>query len=196
MGKNEKQGIIIDAALEVFRQKGYANARMADIAKRAGVSYGLVYHYFGSKEVLFDLIVESWWNALYSMMDKEIASKRQFPEKLVNIIKFFLDTYGQKPNLMSIFVSEVCRSSVYHTEEGLSKFLKFFNLCEEIMAQGQKDGFLNNEVPPHHLTYIFYGSIETFISVMVLGKEPLTKKRQERATNAILHVFIDGARAR
>jgi len=196
MGKNEKQGMIIDAALEVFREKGYANARMADIARRAGVSYGLVYHYFGSKEVLFDLIVESWWNDLYAVMEKEIASEEPFPEKLVNIIRFFLDTYGQKPNLMSIFVSEVCRSSVYHTEEGLSKFLKFFSLCEEIMVQGQNSGFLISEIPPHHLTYIFYGSIETFISVMVLGKEPLTKKRQERATNAILRVFIDGARAR
>jgi len=196
MGKNEKQGMIIDAALEVFREKGYANARMADIARRAGVSYGLVYHYFGSKEVLFDIIVESWWNDLYAVMEKEIASDELFPEKLVNIIRFFLDTYGQKPNLMSIFVSEVCRSSVYHTEEGLSKFLKFFSLCEEIMVQGQNSGFLISEIPPHHLTYIFYGSIETFISVMVLGKEPLTKKRQERATNAILRVFIDGARAR
>jgi TetR/AcrR family transcriptional regulator, fatty acid metabolism regulator protein len=196
MGKNEKQGMIIDAALEVFRQKGYANARMADIAKKAGVSYGLVYHYFGSKEVLFDIIVESWWSALYSTIEKEITSSDPIPDKLTNIIKFFLDTYGQKPNLMSIFVSEVSRSSVYHTEEGLSKFMKFFNLCEEIMAQGQQNGFLSKEVSPHHLTYIFYGSIETFISVMVLGKEPLTKKRQERATNAILHVFIDGARAR
>lgn len=196
MGKNEKQGMIIDAALEVFREKGYANARMADIARRAGVSYGLVYHYFGSKEVLFDIIVESWWNDLYAVMEKEIASDEPFPEKLVNIIRFFLDTYGQKPNLMSIFVSEVCRSSVYHTEEGLSKFLKFFSLCEEIMVQGQNSGFLISEIPPHHLTYIFYGSIETFISVMVLGREPLTKKRQERATNAILRVFIDGARAR
>ena len=196
MGKNEKQGMIIDAALEVFREKGYANARMADIARRAGVSYGLVYHYFGSKEVLFDLIVESWWNDLYAVMEKEIASEEPFSEKLVNIIRFFLDTYGQKPNLMSIFVSEVCRSSVYHTEEGLSKFLKFFGLCEEIMVQGQSSGFLISEIPPHHLTYIFYGSIETFISVMVLGREPLTKKRQERATNAILRVFIDGARAR
>jgi hypothetical protein len=64
------------------------------------------------------------------------------------------------------------------------------------MAQGQESGFLGKEIPPHHLTYIFYGAIETFISVMVLGKEPLTKKRQERATNAILKVFIDGARAR
>jgi TetR/AcrR family transcriptional regulator, fatty acid metabolism regulator protein len=196
MRKNVKQGMIIDAALEVFRQRGYANARMADIARRAGVSYGLVYHYFGSKEVLFEMIVESWWSALYGMMDHEIASGDDIRDKLVNIIEFFLNTYGQKPNLMSIFVSEVCRSSVYHTEEGLSKFLKFFSLCEQVMVQGQESGFLIKDVPPHHLTYIFYGAIETFISVMVLGKEPLTKKRQERATNAILQVFIDGARAR
>jgi TetR/AcrR family fatty acid metabolism transcriptional regulator len=196
MRKNAKQGMIIDAALEVFRQRGYANARMADIARSAGVSYGLVYHYFGSKEVLFEMIVESWWSALYAMMEKEIASGDDIRDKLVNIIEFFLNTYGQKPNLMSIFVSEVCRSSVYHTEEGLSKFLKFFSLCEQVMVQGQESGFLIKDVPPHHLTYIFYGAIETFISVMVLGKEPLTKKRHQRATNAILRVFIDGARAR
>ena len=196
MKKNAKQVIIIDAALKIFWERGYANARMADIARRAGVSYGLVYHYFRSKEVLFEMIVESWWSALYAMMEKEITSGDDIRDKLVNIIEFFLNTYGQKPNLMSIFVSEVCRSSVYHTEEGLSRFLKFFNLCEQVMVQGQESGFLIKDVPPHHLTYIFYGAIETFISVMVLDKEPLTKKRHERATKSILQVFIDGARAR
>lgn len=194
MAKTDKQEMIIDAALEVFREKGYANARMADIARRAGVSYGLVYHYFGSKEVLFDLIVETWWNDLYTMMEREKASDGHFREKLVNIIQFFLDTYVRRPNLISIFVSEVCRSSVYHTEEGLSKFLKFFSLCEDIMVEGQERGFLKKDISPHHLTYIFYGAIETFISVMVLGREPLTKKRQERAANAILQVFMDGAK--
>lgn len=195
MTKAVKQEMIIDAALEVFREKGYANARMADIARRAGVSYGLVYHYFGSKEVLFDLIVGTWWNDLYSMMEREKASKGVFRDKLIHIIRFFLDTYVRKPNIISIFVSEVCRSSVYHTEEGLSKFLKFFSLCEEIMLEGQKGGCLKKDIPPHHLTYIFYGAIETFISVMVLGKEPLTKKRQERAVNAIMDVFMDGAKS-
>jgi len=194
MAKNDKQEMIIDAALEVFREKGYANARMADIARRAGVSYGLVYHYFGSKEVLFDLIVETWWNDLYTMMEREKASNGRFREKLVNIIQFFLDTYVKRPNLISIFVSEVCRSSVYHTEEGLAKFLKFFSLCEDIMVDGQEQGLLRKDISPHHLTYIFYGAIETFISVMVLGREPLTKKRQERAASAILQVFMDGAK--
>ncbi len=194
MAKTDKQEMIIDAALEVFRQKGYANARMADIARRANVSYGLVYHYFGSKEVLFDLIVEKWWSELYAMMNREKESNGVFREKLIHIIQFFLDTYVQRPNLISIFVSEVCRSSVYHTQEGLSRFLKFFSLCEDIMLEGQKQGILKKDIPPRHLTYIFYGAIETFISVMVLGKEPLTKKRQERAVNAIMGVFMDGAK--
>ena len=195
MAKGDKQEMIIDAALEVFREKGYASARMADIARRAGVSYGLVYHYFGSKEVLFDLIVETWWSDLYTMMDREKKAKGDFSDKLIHIIRFFLETYVQRPNLMSIFVSEVCRSSVYHTEEGLSKFLKFFSLCEEIMLQGQKQGVLKKDIPTHHLSYIFYGAIETFISVMVLGKEPLTKKRLERAVHAIMEVFMEGAKA-
>ena len=59
----------------------------------------------------------------------------------------------------------------------------------------EEKGYLKKDIPPHHLTYIFYGAIETFISVMVLGKEPLTKKRQERAVNAIMEVFMDGAKA-
>ena len=62
------------------------------------------------------------------------------------------------------------------------------------MLEGQKQGILKKDIPPRHLTYIFYGAIETFISVMVLGKEPLTKKRQERAVNAIMGVFMDGAK--
>jgi TetR/AcrR family fatty acid metabolism transcriptional regulator len=195
MARGDKQEIIIDAALEVFRDRGYANARMADIARKAGVSYGLVYHYFGSKEVLFNLIVESWWNDLYSMLETEKAAEGDFRDKLVHILEFFLNTYTRKPNLISIFVSEVCRSSVYHTEEGLARFLKFFSLCEEIMLEGQKRGILKKEVPPHHLTYIFYGAIETFISVMVLGREPLTRKRQDRAVSAVMEVFMSGAGA-
>ena len=66
--------------------------------------------------------------------------------------------------------------------------------CEDVMVEGQKKGFLKKEISSHHLTYIFYGAIETFISVMVLGREPLTKKRQERAASAILQVFMDGAK--
>jgi len=196
MAKNDKQELIIDAALEVFCEKGYANTRMADIAKRAGVSYGLVYHYFESKEAFFDNIVEKWWATLYEILEAEKSSSGSFQEKLENIIQFFLDTYSNKFYLLSIFVTEVSRSSHYRTERGLARFRKFFALFDEIMSNGQKSGYFRNDISPHYLTYIFLGAIEAFISVMVLGKEKLTKKREQRTIDSIVHVFLCGAKAR
>ena len=195
MAKNDKQELIIDAALEVFCEKGYANTRMADVARVAGVSYGLVYHYFGSKEVLFDVIVESWWDDLYAWLDMEKGAPAPVAQKLENLIRYLLDRYQNKPNLVSIFVTEVSRSSVYHTARGLAKFNKYFALTEEIMREGQDQGVLRKDVPPHYLTYIFLGAIEVFMSVMVLGKENLTNEREERTVNGIIQVFLHGAKA-
>jgi len=193
--KNNKQEIIVDAALEVFRDKGYANTRMADVARRAGVSYGLVYHYFTSKEMLFNVIVEGWWSRLYQMLKDEGVSNTGCREKLENIISFFLDTYAEKQTLVSIFVTEVSRSSVYHRAGGLAKFRTFFSLTEEIMEEGQKKGFLRSDMGPHYLTYIFLGAIEAFISIMVLGKEEVTRERRDRTINGIIEVFLSGAMA-
>ncbi|MBN2284348.1 MAG: TetR/AcrR family transcriptional regulator [Deltaproteobacteria bacterium] len=193
MAKNDKQEMIIDAALEVFCEKGYANTRMADIAKKAGVSYGLVYHYFESKEAFFDNIVEKWWNTLYEMLENQRQSDAELKEKLANIIRFFLDTYSNRFFLLSIFITEVSRSSLYRTERGLMRFRKFFTMCDEIMSDAQKKGILRKDVPPHYMTYIFLGAMEAFISVMVLGKEKLNRQRAERTINAIIRIFLCGA---
>jgi len=196
MGKNDKQDLIIEAALAVFREKGYANTRMADIAKRAGVSYGLVYHYFGSKDVLFDVIVDTWWNSAHAMLDAQKDPGIDFEQKLINIIRFFLDTYANNPDLITIFVTEVSRSSVYHTPKGLANFRKTFKHFEDIMGDGQKSGFLRKDIGTHYLTYIFLGAIEAFISVMVLGNEPMSAERERRAINSIIQVFLYGARVK
>lgn len=50
---------IIDAAMNVFAQKGFVRATNKDIAREAGITPGLIYHYFESKEALLQAIVES-----------------------------------------------------------------------------------------------------------------------------------------
>ena len=52
---------ILDAAIRVFARQGFHACRVSDIAREAGVAYGLVYHYFNSKDqVLNELFVERW----------------------------------------------------------------------------------------------------------------------------------------
>src|SRR5690242_19341319 len=55
--KEERPGEIIAAAMAVFAEKGFAAARLEDIARRAGVSKGALYLYFETKEDLFHAVV-------------------------------------------------------------------------------------------------------------------------------------------
>lgn len=56
--KADRPGEIVDAALAVFAEKGFAAARLDEIAKRAGVSKGALYLYFETKEELFRAVVD------------------------------------------------------------------------------------------------------------------------------------------
>lgn len=55
--KDARPGELIDAAIDVFAERGFAAARLDDIAQRAGVTKGTVYLYFSSKEELFEAAV-------------------------------------------------------------------------------------------------------------------------------------------
>ena len=57
--KDARPAELLDAALEVFAEKGFAAARMEDIATRAGASKGTIYLYFPSKEAVFQALVQS-----------------------------------------------------------------------------------------------------------------------------------------
>jgi len=57
--KEDRPQEITEAAFEVFAEKGYAAARVEEVAKRAGVSKGLTYLYFKTKEELFKAVVKS-----------------------------------------------------------------------------------------------------------------------------------------
>lgn len=197
MDRTEREKFIIEAALKVFSTKGYASTRMADIAKEADMSYGLVYHYFENKEKLFDAIVEDWWTGYYGELEMLRKSDRSTEEKLVQIIRYILKVYEQKPSQISIYVTEVSRGFVYHADsKGKDKFNKLFSLCQDIMLDGQQQGVLRKDIRANYLTYLFLGSIDTFLSVMILGNEKLNETRHQRFIEGIINVFLHGALVR
>jgi AcrR family transcriptional regulator len=60
----DKPRQILDAAVRVFAARGYESSRVGDIAKEAGVAYGLVYHYYGSKEAVLEAVFREAWGSL------------------------------------------------------------------------------------------------------------------------------------
>ena len=52
----DKRRLILDAAIRVFARRGFHHCRVSDVADEAGVAYGLVYHYFESKEEILNTL--------------------------------------------------------------------------------------------------------------------------------------------
>ena len=193
--KKDKESAIFKAALKIVKQKGFHKARISDIAKEAGISYGLVYHYFKNKEELFDVILNRWWDGLFRLMADIAKAEYHAHKKLSSIIYHFLDTYQSEPELVNIFITEISRSTTNLTNKRLDHFKKFMFLTEAVIEEGQKKEDLRSDFRARYLTYIFLGALETFVSAMVLADQRIKDDGQkERIAESILEVFLNGAR--
>jgi AcrR family transcriptional regulator len=80
--KEDRPAEITEAALEAFAEKGYAATRVDEVAKRAGVSKGLLYLYFKTKEDLFKAVIRSFLSpkidALISNIEQNDLSAEEF----------------------------------------------------------------------------------------------------------------------
>ncbi len=193
--KEDREGVIFEAALKVITEKGFHRARMSDIARKAGISYGLVYHYFKKKEDLFDAVLNNWWDRLFALLREVARGQEDVRRKLRSIILYFLNTYQSKPELVSIFITEISRSTANLTPVRLERFKGFMSLTEGVIRHGQEQGVLRNDFKARYLTTIFLGALETFVSTMVLADQRIKSNAQkERIADSILEVFINGAR--
>lgn len=97
---------ILDTALMVFAEKGFANTSVKDLAKAGGISTGLMYHYFPSKEKLLEEAVEhhSFLPQLREMLKD--TKDQQYHEVAKNIALEFLNLLEQKSIIVKIFLQE------------------------------------------------------------------------------------------
>ncbi len=70
MKREKRRSLILSAALEVFSEKGYHSASVADIIKKAGVARGTFYLYFGSKRAVFEQLLDELFALLISAVKR------------------------------------------------------------------------------------------------------------------------------
>ena len=126
---------ILDAAVRVFARQGFHACRVSDIAREAGVAYGLVYHYFNSKdEVLNKLFIERWSLLLQAI--EEIDSRPVAPrEKLDAVAGFIIDSYRHDPELMKVIIVEVTRAANSFGRTHLPEIRQAYDLIAKIVAR-------------------------------------------------------------
>ena len=79
---------IIFSALKVLCEKGYANATINDIVKKAKCSHGLFYHYFENKKSIFDALIERRGKHIMDFLDEVLKSDDNYVEKLTKLTEY------------------------------------------------------------------------------------------------------------
>jgi len=163
--REERRQALAAAAAEVFAEKGFAGARIVDVAERAGVGKGTVYEYFRSKEELFFAVFEQMRRGIHARIDAEMDRDAPAVERLASLVRSLVaeavaqaDLYGVTFELWS-----GCSHEVYGErlrEEFADLYRDFRGHLAGLVREGQADGRLNPSLDPDGLAAAIVGAVD------------------------------------
>ena len=190
IASEDKRTRILDAAIRVFAERGYHEARVGDIAEDAGVAHGLLYHYFASKDdVLRTIFVENWGQLIARFRAVEGADEAA-GEKLEGIAKILLRTWRNDPALVTVMVREVARS--HQLQDRVDEVREAFAIVQRIVEEGQSAGTFRRDVDARLASWLFYGGLEEVLTGWVLGQLPDSEDDVARAERTAVDVALRG----
>jgi len=195
-GAAERRRQILDAAVRVFARQGFHTCRVSDIADEAGVAYGLVYHYFRSKDEVLDTLFQERWSLMTALIEDIDRQELPVRDKLRSITSFIFDSYRHDPELMKVIIVEVTRAANSFGQTHLQEIRKAYDGIALIVEHGQAAGELRSDITPQFAAMAFYGAIEQVLTGWIFDLLPFGEQEAERAKTLIIETICGGLDAR
>ena len=161
---------LLAAAVRVCAEKGYHACRVSDIAREAGASHGLVYHYFSSKDEVLETIFRENWGVVATAIAQIAEADDSAAEKLRRIAAVTLHAWRRDPGVVRVIVREIARSP--QLQQRLGAFTQAFDALERVIREGQERGELDRGLDPGFATYAAWGMIDEVLTGWVLERLP------------------------
>jgi len=188
----DKRRLILDAAVRVFARQGFHACRVSDIADEAGVAYGLVYHYFASKDEVLDTLFLERWNVMLELIREVDAEPLPVREKLIAIASFIVESYRHDPDLMKVIIVEVTRAANSFGNTHIATIRNAYDLIGEIITKAQADGVFRAEIDARFAAMAFYGVVEQLLTGWIFELLPQGDEHFERAKWLVVETVCGG----
>ena len=188
----DKRRQILDAAVRVFARQGFHTCRVSDIADEAQVAYGLVYHYFSSKEQILDTLFLERWDLMLAAIAEADAVRQAPREKLYAIASFIVDSYRRDPELMKVIIVEVTRAANTFGRTHLGKIRDAYAQIAAIVQRAQQEGAFRTEITPEFAALAFYGAVEQALTGWIFDRAPVSNGELEQAKTLIVETICRG----
>jgi TetR/AcrR family fatty acid metabolism transcriptional regulator len=199
-GGRDKRQLILDAAIKVFARTGYHGSRVSDIAREAGIAYGLVYHYFKNKEEVLDTIFDEQWTAFIDAVETICDGGGSTEDKLHSVAALILNAYRVRRDWVKVLVFEIQRSPRFHDRDRLEAMGRLFGVVANVLAEAQKCGELRGDLDPRIASYLFVGGLDIVVTGRVLdvlhveGDAGDESKYYLKVAHTVVDLFLNGMR--
>jgi TetR/AcrR family fatty acid metabolism transcriptional regulator len=191
--ESERRRTILRAAIDVFARKGYHGCRIADVAKEAGVAYGLVYHYFKNKDELLETVFDTGWSGFVTRVRAVVEAEGTLAQKVHGIVDVAFEAYRVDPRAVKVLILEIARSPAGSRVNRQTAFVDAIRLSSGLFSQAKEAGELRADMDPQLASALLFGNIEMGLTAFVVG---LTDSRDtaalERAKAQIANSFLYG----
>jgi AcrR family transcriptional regulator len=161
---------LLEAAKEIFEEDGFLEARISDIAERAGLSHGSFYHYFESKEEIFRQIAESVDDQLSAPMDTVIfdTSSAATPhERIREALRRHVESYRQEAQIIGV-IEEVSRYDEHVGTLRMERHQRYQQQVATSIRQLQQHGLADPDLDPKVTAAILGAMTNRFLEMWLV----------------------------
>lgn len=177
---------VLAATCEIIAEVGFRNVRVSDVAKRAGISTGVVHYYFGTKEQMLDdafrfAVQQARRRSLASIEGIASASERLFA--VLDVQLPTVDSDLEWPLWLHLWAEALMRPPLQELNRG--SYENWIALIEGIIIEGQASGEFR-KVPAHDVTLQLLTMIDGLVIQSTLGAKDLDGPR----VRELVHAFV------
>ncbi|MEE2788677.1 MAG: TetR/AcrR family transcriptional regulator [Myxococcota bacterium] len=192
----EKRLKILDAAVKVFAERGFYNARVSDIAAAAGVADGTIYLYFKNKDDLLIQVFEDRMDEILTTMRERLSAEDSALERLRILIHEHLALVESDPALAAVLSVELRQSSKFVRDYKARKFSAYLSLIEDVFDEGTQQGHFRLDLFPKLHRRAVFGALDEIVSFWVTlirqGQSPPCTLVE--AGDHVFELFVSGIR--
>ncbi|HYA03668.1 MAG TPA: TetR/AcrR family transcriptional regulator [Syntrophobacteria bacterium] len=168
---DNKRGLILDAAVRAFARDGYHQARMADVAREAGVAAGTIYLYFESKDELLIRIFEEKVQAFIEDFRGRVNQEQGAAAKLRKLVELHLYEMQKHQDLAAVFQLDLRQSRRFMSAYPQVDLKNYFDLIGEIIEEGQQHAVFRQDLYVGAVKKALFGALDaTVTSWLLAGK--------------------------
>jgi AcrR family transcriptional regulator len=189
LSREERAADILKHARTVFCEKGYTDTLVSEIAERAGVVEGSVFHYFPTKRELLIKSVEQWYTGLIWDYDQRLESITGTWNRLRFMIWGHLNVMHEEPEMTKLIIEEIRPGREYRETAIFELNRNYTRRTLGIIEEGRKSGEFRDDVPDYVVRAMIYGGVEHCAFAFLRGQGDFST---DASADAITDVIYRG----